>query len=115
MNTDIIAGAITVIALLVLGIALYRLYRSVLYDAVAVEFELQRRIDKQFPKDGRWQSMELAPRDGTEIVLLCYDGSIQFARWDMFGQCGWHDLQGPIEENPCAWFKIPVPLRGAVK
>lgn len=65
-----------------------------------------------------WESIESAPRDGTEILLWRSDWLcpvVAFWEADSFGDCFWMptenliaDAMGEIDE-PSHWFKYPTP------
>jgi hypothetical protein len=67
----------------------------------------------------QWQPIATAPKDGTEIVLWCEDGSLvrlacwrggAWREWDLarsgFDCMAWVILQSP---PPTHWFKIEPP------
>lgn len=78
-------------------------------------------FDKALPKlrtalGGGWRPMSEAPKDGTEIVLLCDFGPIDpqcpiFAKWCDEDGGWWCCRDGWEVENPTDWIPLPQPTK----
>jgi hypothetical protein len=68
-------------------------------------------------RDGepKWQTMQTAPKDGTEIILNVpnYDPVKSFVGWwNKFEGCWWDGLENcSIGYTPTGWMPVPSALR----
>ena len=64
----------------------------------------------------KWQPIETAPKDGTEILILCREGNMFVARWSYSGcyeywvsnACA-DDCYGADDCDVSHWMKLPEP------
>lgn len=62
---------------------------------------------------GKWRSMETAPRDGTEILLIFSSGSVERAYWDIGENdeapsfMRWDDSYDFVEKYIVGWLHMP--------
>ena len=55
-----------------------------------------------------WQPIEMAPKDGSKIVVRDEFGNVMFAKWDILCDAGWFNNLRKLE-NLVYWMPLPDP------
>lgn len=62
-------------------------------------------------QEGKWQSIESAPRDGTNFLACSPQSSVFLAHWanGVVDSSSWEDDDGYRERHATHWMPLPLP------